>query len=91
MQNLIQVTQRSQTITENTTLMPEGFGGWIALSQGTGDVYIDGFRLRPLMAVDFSNLPWYVVWNSPLTIKCDPGGVLRITRLKYTKQQAKEA
>ena len=79
----IQVVNRSQTITANTTLMPEGFGGWIALNIGTGVVKVDGFVLRPNMAVDLSHMPWYVTWNSPIPVEVETGGVLRITRLKY--------
>ena len=79
----IQVVNRSQTITANTTLMPEGYGGWIALNIGTGNVKVDGFLLRPNMAVDLSHLPWYVVWSSPIPIEVEAGGALRITRLKY--------
>lgn len=82
----IRVTNQSQTIRENTTLQPEGFGGWIALNIGTGNVEVDGFLLRPNMAVDLSHLPWYVTWNSPIPIVVQPGGLLRITRLKYTQE-----
>lgn len=79
----VRVVNQSQTITANTTLMPDGFGGWIALNIGTGNVKVDGFLLRPNMAVDLSHLPWYVTWNSPIPIEVESGGVLRITRLKY--------
>lgn len=89
-QQKISVTNRSQTIRENTTLMPEGFGGWIALNIGTGNVEVDGFVLRPNMAVDLSHLPYYVTWNSPIPIVCQEGGILRITRLKYTVEKDKQ-
>lgn len=79
----IRVVNRSQTITANTTLMPEGFGGWIALNIGTGKVKVDGFVLQPNMVVDLSHLPWYVTWDSPIPVEVETGGVLRITRLKY--------
>lgn len=79
----IRVVNRSQTITANTTLMPEGFGGWIALNIGTSKVKVDGFVLQPNMAVDLSHLPWYVTWDSPIPVEVETGGVLRITRLKY--------
>lgn len=86
----IRVVNRSQTITQNTTLMPEGFGGWIALNIGTGNVKIDGFLLRPNMAVDLSHLPWYVTWDSPLPIEVEPNGILRVTRLKYNVVNEKD-
>lgn len=80
---MIQVINRSQTITANTTLMPEGFGGWIALNIGTGNVKVDGFVLTPNAMLDLSHLPYNVVWNSPIPIEVESGGVVRITRLKY--------
>lgn len=79
----IRVVNRSQTISANTTLIPKGFGGWIALNIGTGKVKVDGFVLQPNMAVDLSHLPWYVTWDSPIPVEVETGGVLRITRLKY--------
>ena len=79
----IQVVNQSQTITANTTIMPDGFGGWIALNIGTGNVKVDGFVLQPNAMLDLSHLPWYVTWNSPIPIEVGTGGVLRITRLKY--------
>lgn len=81
--NKIQVTSRSQTIRENTTLMPEGYGGWFAMNIGTGNVKVDGFLLLPNMTIDFSHLPWFAVWNTPIPIEVETGGMLRITRLKY--------
>ena len=83
----VRVVNQSQTITANTTLMPDGFGGWIALNIGTGNVKVDGFVLQPNMAVDLSHLPWSVTWNSPIPIEVESGGVLRITRLKYNAEK----
>lgn len=81
----IQVTNRSQTITANTTLMPEGYSGWFALNIGTGNVKVDGFILYPKMTIDFSHLPWFAEWNTPIPIEVETGGVLRITRFKYNE------
>lgn len=81
--NKIQVTSRSQTILENTTLMPEGYGGWFAMNIGTSNVKVDGFLLLPNMTIDFSHLPWFAAWNTPIPIEVETGGMLRITRLKY--------
>lgn len=85
MQKKIQVVTRTQTITANTTLMPEGFGGWLAQNKGTANVKVDGFELTPNSQLDLTNLPWYVTWNAPLTIEVEPGGVVRIMRLKYNE------
>lgn len=80
---MVQVVSRSQTVAANTTLMPEGYGGWFAMNIGTGNVKVDGFVLEPNMQLDFSHLPYNVLWNAPLQIEVASGGLLRITRLKY--------
>lgn len=82
------VTNRSQTITENITLVPEGFGGWYAQNIGDTDVEINGFVLEPNAKLDaFSQLPPDCVWNTPIIIVFPEGGTgkLRITRLQYTR------
>lgn len=83
---MIQVTNRTQTIRENTTLTPEGYGGWMAMNIGTGNVEVDGFVIKPGEKLDFSHLDPCVVWNSAIPIVCSAGGVLRITRLIYNKK-----
>lgn len=77
------VTSRVQTIVNNTTLLPEGFGGWRAQNTGTANVDVDGFVLKPGESIDYSHLEPSVVWNSPIVIVVTTGGVLRISRLKY--------
>lgn len=78
------VKSRSQTIRENITLMPEGFGGWFAKNIGTGNVEVDGFVLEPGDTLDFSHLQPTVVWESAITVVCAENGILRLTRFKYT-------
>lgn len=81
------VTNRSQTITENITLVPEGFGGWYAQNIGDTNVEINGFVLEPNATIDaFAQLPPDCVWNTPIIIVFPEGGTgkLRITRLQYT-------
>ena len=76
------VVSRSETISVNTTLMPEGYAGWIAKNIGTGNVEIDGFILEPGDVFDMSHIE--SVWNSSITITCQQNGSVRIMRLKYS-------
>lgn len=80
---MVNVTTRSQTIVSNTTLMPEGFGGYYAKNIGSGNVIVDGYILEPGEYLDFSSMASDVVWNSPIVIVCETGGELRITRFMY--------
>lgn len=80
---MVSVTTRSQTIVSNTTLMPEGFGGYYAQNNGTGNVIVDGHILEPGAHLDFSSMASDIIWNSPIVIVCETGGELRITRFLY--------
>lgn len=77
------VTNKTQTIRVNTTLMPEGFGGYLAQNIGSGDVEVDGFILEPGMQLDLTKIPADITWDTPITIICGEGGILRIMRLLY--------
>lgn len=79
------LTTQTQTIRENTTLMPGGFSGWYAKNIGSANVDVDGFVLEPGDSIDFHNLQPSVNWDSPIIIVCQAGGVLRITRFQYKK------
>lgn len=83
---MFRVKSIAQTIRENTTLLPEGLGGWIAQNIGTGNVEVDGFVLEPGEKLDFSHLHPTVKWESAIVVICQTNGILRITRLKYTKE-----
>lgn len=76
------VVSRSETINVNSTLMPEGYSGWIAKNIGTGNVAVDGFILEPGEVLDMSHIE--AVWNSAITITCESGGSIRLIRLKYS-------
>lgn len=78
------VNSRSETFSANVTLMPERYGGWLAMNIGTANVEVDGFVLQPGQILDFSHLGSSVIWNSPITIVCQTGGSVRITRLIYS-------
>lgn len=80
----VKVSSKSQNVTSNTTLMPEGFGGWYCKNVGNTDVVVDGFLLGAGESLDFHDLAPNVIWNTPITIVFDGGsGSLRITRLQY--------
>lgn len=81
----IKVVTQAKTISSNTTVMPEGFGGWLAQNIGTSDVVIDGFVLKPCEKLDcYAALPPECVWTSPIPVVFNqPGGQLRFERLKY--------
>lgn len=89
MQKVI-LTNRAQTIRENTTIMPDGFGGWLAQNIGTASVIIDGFTLLPGQLVDFSHIQPNVVWNTPIPVVCSPGGILRIMRFIYSEDNKRK-
>lgn len=78
------LSSKTQTLRENTTLMPEGFGGWYAQNIGTGNVEVDGFVLEPGQTLDFSHLAPCVKWQSAIVVVCRTNGILRITRFKYS-------
>ena len=75
------LTTKTQTLRENTTLMPDGFGGWIAQNIGTANVEVNGFVLESGEKLDLSNVASNVIWSSPIVIVCQSGGVLRIMRM----------
>lgn len=82
-----QIVSKLQTVTSNTTLMPEGFGGWYAQNIGQSTVKVDGFLLEPGESLDFSTLAPNVIWNSPITIEFPELqttiGSVRVMRLMY--------
>lgn len=86
---MMQVVTQTQTIRDNQTIMPEGFGGWFAQNIGTGNVLINGFIVEPNATIDFSHLDANILWKSPIVVEVQAGGVLRIMRLKYGKNDEK--
>lgn len=84
----ITVTNRAETIRENTTLNPEGFGGYLAQNIGTADVTVDGFILKPGEKLDFSSIAYNATWATPIIITCQQGGMVRIIRFMYTEKKS---
>lgn len=81
------VTNRAQTIRENTTLVPEGYAGYLAQNIGTANVTVDGFVLEPGDKLDFSTI--LAKWQTPIAITCQTGGAVRIIRFMYGKEETK--
>lgn len=79
------VQAQTQDILESTTLMPNKYGGWLAVNTGTADCTIDGYTLAPGDGLDYTHLPADVIWNSPIKIILPSGGSVRITRLIYSE------
>lgn len=84
----VNVVTQAKTLSSNTTVMPEGFGGWYAQNIGSSSVSVDGFVLEPGEKLDsFATLPPECVWSSPIPVVFNQtGGQLRIVRLKYERK-----
>lgn len=77
------ITDRTLSYTESTTIMPDGkFGGWLAINTGTGTAKVKGYPLAPGEGLDFRD---YVkagdVYKSPIQIEVPTGGEVRVTLL----------
>ena len=82
----IKCTPKVIDVTENTTLQPENYGGWLAVNTGTADVSVDGYTLSPGDGLDFTSLAPNVLWNKQIQIIIlAAGGKVRITRFIYTE------
>ena len=82
----IKCTPKVLDITENTTLQPENYGGWLAVNTGTANVSVDGYTLEPGDGLDFTKLDPHVLWNKQIQIVIlATGGKVRITRFIYSE------
>ena len=78
------VSARVLDITESTTIMPENYGAWMAINQGTGTAYVLGYELQPGEGISFFDaVPAGSIWDAPIKIICSAGAVVRLTRLQY--------
>lgn len=87
---MYKLNAKSQDILANTTLMPQNFGGWIAVNTGTATAIVDGYELAPGEGLDFTNIPAEVVWNTPIQIVLASGAKVRITRFLYSEVQTRK-
>lgn len=79
------VNAKIETYTENATITPSRFGGWLAMNTGTAVATVAGYDLAPGEGLDFTNLQPDVLWNTPITIVLQAGASVRVTRLQYSK------
>ena len=76
------ITDVTESYTESTTVMPDGFGGWMAVNTGTVISSVLGYELQPGEGLDFKkDVPAGSKWGKPISIKIGTGGSVRMTRL----------
>ncbi len=86
----MKVKTRVDTITKNTLLQSEDFGGWQAVNVGDTPAVINGVTTTPdgaVVGVDYTNLHPSVIWDEQIKILFStPVGdnpKVVVTRLKY--------
>lgn len=80
------VIDKTFDYSENITIQPEDYGGWLAVNTGTANVSVNGFELEPGDGIDFTHIAPEVIWNKQIVILIlASGGKVRLTRLKYTE------
>ena len=76
------ITDITETYFESTTVMPDKFGGWMAVNTGTVNSFVVGYELQPVEGLDFKDaVPAGSTWEKPIAIKIGTGGSVRMTRL----------
>lgn len=78
------ITPVYENITENKTVMPEEkYGGWMAKNIGTANTTVEGYTLAPGEVLDYrKEVPPGCVWDAPIRITVESGGVVRMVRLQ---------
>lgn len=80
------IKQRAETITQNTRLNDNTFGGWKAINIGTAAVEVYGVPLQPGEGLDYmSSMNPGDLWQEPIDIVVQSGGAVRLLRLICTK------
>ncbi|MCM1070003.1 MAG: hypothetical protein NC346_09035 [Prevotella sp.] len=75
---------RSDVFTQNTTVNPSDFGGWMCVNSGTTDVQVLKIVLQPGEGLDYTSLQPNVIWDSPIPIVLmGEGGQVTMHRLIY--------
>lgn len=84
---MYKVTARTQTIAENTTILPDNAGGWMVQNMSAENIAVNGYILQPYEILDYTHIDPEVVWNSEITIEALTSAAVkaRLTRLYYTK------
>lgn len=76
------ITDVTESYTESTTVMPDGFGAWMAVNTGTVISSVLGYELQPGEGLNFKDaVPAGSLWGKPIQIKVGVGGSVRMTRL----------
>lgn len=70
-------------ITENKTIRPSSYGGWLAVNIGTGVATVDDIPLSQGDGLDYTKLSPDVIWDEPIIIVCEPGAKVILKRLLY--------
>ena len=90
------VKTKVETITTNTILQSEDFGGWQAVNVGDTPVNVNGVILKPdgkVIGLDYTTLHPNVVWDEPIRIVFFADGgtnpMVIVTRLKYSENESK--
>lgn len=80
------IKQRAETITTNTRINEDTFGGWKAINIGTGNVAVFGVTLQPGEGLDYmSAMNPGDTWSEPIDIEIlQAGGAVRLLRLICT-------
>ena len=82
---------KTQTITSNTILPPEDFGGWSVLNTGDTTVIINDIptsQSGAIVGVDFTSMHPSAIYGEDIVIRFLNDGVAPsavVTRIKYTE------
>lgn len=84
---MYKVTARTQTIAENTTILPDNASGWMVQNLSSENIAVNGYTLKPYETLDYTHIHPDVVWNSEITIEALTSAAVkaRLTRLYYTQ------
>ena len=74
-----EIKLRAETITTNTRLNDNKFGGWKAINIGSAPVTVYDVELQPGEGLQFDMQP-SEVWKEPIEITVQPGGAVRLLR-----------
>lgn len=87
------VKSKVETITTNTILQSEDFGGWQAVNVGDTIANVNGITLEPdgkIIGLDYTTLQPNVIWDEPIRIVFLEGSgshpMVVVTRLKYIEK-----
>lgn len=89
---MLKVKTKVETITKNTILQADDFGGWQAVNVGDTAAIVNGVTIKAngaVVGVDYTTLRPDVIWDEPINIYFTETGTnpcVIVTRLKYIEQ-----